>query len=96
MNVFFSADWETASVRARRGVASSDSDTERGNEGGRKGEIYAVPTDRPRREGGTEEGKTDGRPDKRGLNSVAARFMSRGGVDLGGKDDTDDALSPGG
>ena len=56
MNVFFSADWETASVRARRGVASSDSDTERGNEGGRKGEIYAVPTDR-----GTEERKTDGR-----------------------------------
>ena len=89
MNVFFSADWETASVRARRGVASSDSDTERGNEGGRKGEIYAVPTDR-----GTEERKTDGRT--RGLNSVAARFMSRGGVDLGGKDDTDDDAFPAG
>ena len=92
MNVFFSADWETASVLARRGVASSDSDTERGNEGGRKGEIYAVPADRPRR----KERKSGKRTDKRGLNSVAARFMSRGGVDLGGKDDTDDALSPGG
>ena len=99
MNVFFSADWETASaasVRARRGVASSDSDTERGNEGGRKGEIYAVLTDRPREE--RKSGKRrDGRTDKRGLNSVAARFMSRGGGDLGlgGKDDTDDALSLG-
>ena len=91
MNVFFSADWETASVRARRGVASSDSDTERGNEGGRKGEIYAVPADRGRN--GRAE---NGRPDKRGLNSVAARFMSRGGVDLGGKDDTDDDAFPAG
>ena len=34
--------------------------------------------------------------DKRGLNSVAARFMSRGGVDLGGKDDTDDDAFPAG
>ena len=32
MNVFFSADWETA----------SDTETERGNEGARKGEIYAA------------------------------------------------------
>ena len=71
-------------------MASSESDTERGNEGGRKGEIYAaVPTDRGRN-GRAEDGRTD----KRGLNSVAARFMSRRG-DLGGKDDTDDALSPG-
>ena len=78
MNVFFSADWETAS------------DTERGNEGGRKGEIYAVPTDRGRN-GRGENGRTD----KRGLNSVAARFMSRS-VDLGGKDDTDDDAFPAG
>ena len=94
MNVFFSADWETASVRARRGVASSDSDTERGNEGGRKGEIYAVPTDATDHGGRNGRGE-NGRPDKRGLNSVAARFMSRGGVDLGGKDDTDDAFPAG-
>ena len=61
MNVFFSADWETASVLARRGVASSDSDTERGNEGGRKGEIYAVPADRPRRKERKSGKRTDGR-----------------------------------
>ena len=39
MNVFFSADWETT-------TAASDTDTERGNEGPRKGEIYATAEER--------------------------------------------------
>ena len=49
------------------------------------------PTDLGGRNGRAENGRTD----KRGLNSVAARFMSRS-VDLGGKDDTDDDAFPAG
>ena len=81
MNGFFSADWETAS-----------SDTERGNEGGRKEEIYAAAAETPTNQR-KEERKTDGgrgatRTDKRGLNSVAARFMFR---ERGGRPRTDAA-----
>ena len=54
------------------------------------------PPTRPTTEGGRNGRGENGRTDKRGLNSVAARFMSRGGVDLGGKDDTDDDAFPAG
>ena len=73
MNLFFSADWETASDRT---------DTERGNEGGRKGgDLHRQPAK-----------QAGGRTRKRTREDLIQLRPDLCSCDLGGKDDANDAL----